>query len=104
MAQRKADALVKSVKVVLAERAVVTAKERELVRSVKAVLNKIGYQVLPLGGLPRSPAGGAAGGEAVLVGRVGSPGARRRRGRGGGGGGLRRHSQRASRTLESVHL
>lgn len=45
----KPDALVKSVKALLAEREATTAKERELVRSLNGVLNKIGYQVVPLG-------------------------------------------------------
>lgn len=50
MPARKADALVKSVKALLAEREALTAKERELVKTVNTVLNKMGYQVVPLGG------------------------------------------------------
>lgn len=44
----KADALVKSVKTLLAEREAVTAKERELVKTLNGVLNQMGYQVVPL--------------------------------------------------------
>lgn len=50
MPQRKADALVKSVQALLAEREAVTAKERELVKTLNTVLNKMGYQVVPLSG------------------------------------------------------
>lgn len=46
----KADTLVKSVKALLAEREALTAKERELVKTVNTVLGKMGYQVVPLSG------------------------------------------------------
>jgi len=50
MPQRKADALVKSVQALLAEREAVTAKERELVKTLNTVPNKMGCQIVPLSG------------------------------------------------------
>lgn len=50
MPERKADALVKSVKALLTEREVLAAKEKELVSTLNGVLNKMGYQVVALGG------------------------------------------------------
>lgn len=80
----KADALVKSVKALLAEREALTAKERELVRTVNSVLNKMGYRVVPLSG-STAPARGRRGRRAGR--RPGrTPGGRGRLGRGGVGG------------------
>lgn len=57
MPDHKADALVKSVKALLAEREAVTAKERELVKTLNAVLNRMGYEVVPVSGQAVGPRG-----------------------------------------------
>ncbi len=81
----KADALVKSVESLVAEKEAVATKEKELVAALNAVLNKVGYEVVPVGGRVRGVRGGrgaGAGDGGVAAGPDGRP----RQGRAGEGG------------------
>ncbi|MFQ5897772.1 MAG: hypothetical protein ACE5JN_05940 [Candidatus Methylomirabilia bacterium] len=69
MAKLRADAFVRSVRSLLAERQAVALKEKDLVSSLNAVLNKIGYQVVGLDARARA-------------GKAGRPAKRARRSRG----------------------
>lgn len=49
MAEPKGDTLAKAVGSLMAGKRAIVAKEQDLVRTLNAVLNKIGYQVVALG-------------------------------------------------------
>ena len=53
MAELKTDALVKSVETLVAEKMAVTAKEKELVDGLNAVLSKMGYRVVTTAAVPK---------------------------------------------------
>ena len=64
MAESKTDALVKSVESLVAEKVAVTAKEKELIDGLNAVLSKMGYRVVASTAMPKRrgrPPGSATG-------------------------------------------
>ena len=82
MAELKTDALVKSVETLVAEKMAVTAKEKELVDGLNAVLSKMGYRVVTTAAVPKRR-GRPPGSKARRPGRPkGSANGRRRRGPG----------------------
>jgi hypothetical protein len=82
VAELKTDALVKSVETLVAEKLAVTAKEKELVDGLNAVLSKMGYQVVETTAVPKRR-GRPPGSGSRRPGRPkGSSNGRRRRGPG----------------------
>jgi hypothetical protein len=64
VAEPKTDALVKSLETLVAEKMAVTAKEKELIDGLNAVLSKIGYRVVAATAVPKRrgrPPGSATG-------------------------------------------
>ena len=64
MAEPKTDALVKSLETLVAEKMAVTAKEKELIDGLNAVLSKMGYRVVAAAAVPKRrgrPPGSATG-------------------------------------------
>jgi hypothetical protein len=53
VAESKTDALVKSLEVLVAEKQAVTAKEKELIDGLNAVLSKMGYRVVASAAMPK---------------------------------------------------
>jgi len=53
MAEPKTDALVKSLETLVAEKMAVTAREKELVDGLNAVLSKMGYRVVEMTAMPK---------------------------------------------------
>ncbi|MGH7255974.1 MAG: hypothetical protein ACREI3_09370 [Nitrospirales bacterium] len=82
MAESKTDALVKSVETLVAEKLAVTAREKELIDGLNAVLSKMGYRVVASAAVPKRR-GRPPGSGARRPGRPkGSGNGRRRRGPG----------------------
>ena len=83
MAESKTDALVKSLELLVAEKQAVTAKEKELIDGLNAVLSKMGYRVIAATAVPKRR-GRPPGSKARRPGRPKGSGNGRRRRRGPG--------------------
>jgi hypothetical protein len=81
VAEPKTDALVKSLETLVAEKIAVTAKEKELVDGLNAVLSKMGYRVVAATAVPKRR-GRPPGSKARRPGRPKGSGKGRRRGPG----------------------